>query len=123
MIILSQFFYPIEFPPREFYSHVKESHPEWLGVDLIKFKINDEEYDCTACGVVYKTRAFYKHVRRVHPDWRGVPLSKFKINNDGASEIRSLMDGAAVRPGISDGDGSVQAGSRGGVEVGQIPSS
>ena len=62
---------------------MKEAHPEWLGVDLIKFKISDEEYDCTACGVVYKTRAFYKHVRRVHPDWRGVSLSKFKIDNDG----------------------------------------
>ena len=45
------------FKNREFYSHVKETHPEWLGVDLVKrFKINDEEYDCTVCGIVYKTR-------------------------------------------------------------------
>ena len=80
------------FKNREFNSHVRESHPEWLGVDLVKrFKINDEEYDCTVCGVVYKTRAFGKHVRRVHPDWCRIPLSKFKINNGGSSEIRTLM--------------------------------
>ena len=45
------------FKNREFNSHVKEKHPDWLGVNLVKrFKINDEEYDCTVCGVVYKTR-------------------------------------------------------------------
>ena len=50
------------FKNREFYSHVKETHPEWLGVDLVKrFKINDEEYDCTVCGIVYKTRKETQH--------------------------------------------------------------
>ena len=68
------------------------------------------------------TRAFYKHVRRVHPDWRGVPLSKFRINNDGSSEIRTLMmDG--TKQGISGGAMPTDDGDRGGVEIGQIPSS
>ena len=106
---------------------MKETHPEWLGVDLVKrFKISDEEYDCTVCGVVYKTRAFYKHVRRVHPDWRGVPLSKFKINNDGASEIRNLMDsdGSTYRDAMTDSLSRPGfSGERDGIEVGQIASS